>query len=155
MSYGVHVTFETTEGNPPWMEAHDIVRIHDGDEGGSEESLPESNFISSQFKEAQALVNMKVPCASCKTANDSDAKHCKKCAKAMPATNKSFRVELKKLYWSGNRAHESLASVAPFVHGRIEAFFVGEDGEVFGGAIIEDGKYTKCDVEMKLVPSGK
>jgi ribosomal protein L40E len=150
MSYGVHVTFETTEGNPPWMEAHDIVRIHD-----ENDDLPKSNFISSQFKEAQAIVNTKVPCASCKTANDSDAKHCKKCAKAMPATNKSFRVELKNLYWSGNHASDSLASVAPFVHGRLEAIFVGEDGSVFGGAIIEDGKYTKCDVEMKLVPSGK
>jgi ribosomal protein L40E len=147
MSHNVRVRFDVTEGRPPWMHAADIVRIYE-----ENEDLPESNFIEAQLKEAQVIVNSKIPCESCKTKNDSDARHCKKCGKALPTPPETAtRVELKKLYWAGNHAHDSLRSVASFVHGRVEAFFVGEE-DVFAGAIIEDGKYTPCDVEMTLVP---
>lgn len=147
MSYRVNIKFETTKGKEPWMHAHDVVRIHD-----ENEELPESNFVQQVYKEAISRVTTKFPCAKCKTQNDADAKHCKDCGAKLIPPNTSTRVELKKLWWSGNHASESLESVAPYVHGRLEAFFVGEDGEVFGGAIIEDGTYTKCSVEMKLVP---
>jgi hypothetical protein len=152
MSYSVRVKFKTTEGKPPWMRAADIVQLRD-----ECDNLPESSFIDSAYQEAKAIVAAKVACATCKTGNDSDSLHCKKCGKALPTPPETaMKVELKKLYWSGRAvsAHpsDSLESVAPFIHGRLEAFFIGEDGDVFGGAILEDGKYTAMDVEMTLVP---
>ena len=147
MSYRVSVKFEKTEGQEPWMDAHDVLKVLD------QEDLPESNFVYEHRKEAQALVSAKSSCGKCGAKSDLDAKHCKGCGEHLTPPNTSLRVDLKKnLFWSGNYANDSLEVVAPYVHGRLEAFFVGEDGEVFGGAILLDGTYTKCDVEMKLVP---
>jgi len=149
MSYGVTVKFKYSKDKQPWMDVNDVVKIHDTFD------LPESNFVYEVYKEAMARITTKVACSKCKTKNDADAKHCKNCGGALnPITSSSNRIDLpeNRLWWSGNHASDSFESVAPFIHGRLEAFFVGEDGEVFGGAIIEDGKYIKCSVEMTLVP---
>jgi ribosomal protein L40E len=147
MSYNVRVKFETTKGKPPWMDAYDVIKVC-----STNGELPEANFVDAVHKEALALVATKVPCGKCKARNDLDAKHCKNCGGQLKPSSTSTRIELKKLWWSGNRAADSLETVAVYVHGRLEAIFVGEDGEVFGGAIIEDGKYTPCRVVMRLVP---
>lgn len=146
MSYRVVVEFKVDPNHPVWIEAADIVRIFE------ENELPESNFIEEALKEARKIVSAKIACVACRTSNDSDAKHCKKCGVLMSGSKKSTRVELKRLYWSGNHASDMLEAVAPFIHGRLEAFFVGEDGNIPGGALICNGVYTACGVEMRLVP---
>ena len=147
MSYNVRVEFKTTKTNPPWMDAYDIVRI----QNTNNDDLPESNFIEEHFAEAVKIVNTKISC-TCKTKNDYDAKHCKECGALLPKPTWSTAIKLEKLYWSGNHASDMLKPIAQFIHGRLDAFFVGEDGDISRGAIIENGKYTPCRTEMKLIP---
>ena len=147
MSYHVNVRFEPDKAKPPWMEASDILKVLE-----TSDYLPESNFIQEASGEAKKLLASRQTCSHCKVQNEMDAKFCKKCGAGLQPFRAPLRVPLKKLWWSGNHATESLEGVAKHVQGRLEAFFVGEDGNVFGGAIIEDGKYTPCHVEMKLVP---
>ena len=147
MSHHVRCIFEIKE--PVWADARDIV-AH-----AKAEDLAESNFIDQYLKQARALISAGIRCPSCRAQNALDARFCNKCGAAVPEPSpEALRVEMKRLWWSGNHAEESLPEHARILRGgRIEVFYLGEE-DVFGGLLIEDGKVTPCSVEMKLVPEG-
>lgn len=54
--------------------------------------------------------------------------------------------------WSGHSYAEIKDTIAPFIHGTVEAVFCWEGGDSFTGLIINDGVVTECDVEFTLKP---
>lgn len=63
---------------------------------------------------------------------------------------------LKHFLWngegSGSGFHESLADVAKYIHGRIDAIATWEGGDSFSGIRIVDGKFTEPKVIQYLEP---
>ena len=94
----------------------------------------------------------------CDTVNDDDAKFCKACGRKLPVSEKST-LKLETLEWKGEDTGASfhqifVKRVVPHISGRIEAMALLEGDEDVApkllGFVIEDGRYTKCDVDVRL-----
>lgn len=94
--------------------------------------MPEGNFIDELLDKA----------TDCLTEGLADAK-----------------VELVNFWWYGEGsgyAYDFLKeTVAPLIHGKVEAILTWEGGDSFGGLRIEDGVVEECDVKMTLVRKSK
>jgi len=97
--------------------------------------------------------------AECNTTNDCDAKFCKECGSKFPSLA-TKQVAITRLEWYGHNSARSFHSIfvkqiVPHVKGSLEAlvFLEGDDvspSKMFGFTI-EDGVYTKCEVDVRLV----
>jgi hypothetical protein len=64
-----------------------------------------------------------------------------------------IEVPKDRCWFSGNYVGaETIAPIASLIVGRLSGYFVGEDGNLYGGFRIEDGTFTKCNVTVTLVP---
>lgn len=94
----------------------------------------------------------------CECVNDDDARFCKACGRRLPTSEKST-LQVERLDWCGYESGRSfhpvfVKHVVPHISGRIEAVALLEgDDDVppkMLGILIENGTYTKCDVEVLL-----
>lgn len=97
---------------------------------------------------------------NCAVENDDDANFCKACGKKIPIKN-TPDTPIECFNWSGYGSSRTFHSVlvkqiVPHIVGTIHAVALLEgDDDVAPkllGIMIEDGRYTKCDVEVTLVP---
>jgi hypothetical protein len=59
----------------------------------------------------------------------------------------------KRCWLTGNYVSDkTLAMLAPMIVGKLSGYFVGEDGSLHGGFVIEGGRLTTCDVAVTLTP---
>ena len=65
------------------------------------------------------------------------------------------RVDIPKhqCWFNGNHVSEkTLALIAPMITGKLSGYFVGEDGSLYGGFVIESGCMVVCDISVALTP---
>ena len=79
--------------------------------------------------------------------------------KAADATIDEGLVEAKieipkdRCWLQGNHLNAStLQLIASLIQGKLSGYFVGEDGSLYGGFVILDGKLAHCDVKVTLTP---
>lgn len=101
--------------------------------------------------------------ADCETVNDDDAKFCKACGRKLPVSEREV-VDVAQLNWNGEDSGKTfhqvfIKQVAPHISGRIEAVALLEGDEDVPpkllGFVLEDGHYTKCDVDVRLRTSSE
>lgn len=96
--------------------------------------------------------------ADCETVNDDDARFCKSCGRRLPV-NEASTLKVERLDWNGEDSGRTfhpvfIKQVAPHISGRIEAVALLQGDEDVApkllGFILEDGIYTKCEVDVRL-----
>lgn len=101
--------------------------------------------------------------ADCETANDDDAKFCKACGRRLPV-NEAETLNVERLDWNGEETGKTfhqvfIKQVAPHISGRVEAVALLEGDEDVPpkllGFVIDNGTYTKCDVDVRLRTSSE
>lgn len=128
---------ETLDGRLPYDDDCFLVQLNDYDQD-EEEKVCED--------------------ADCETVNDDDAKFCKACGRKLPV-NERDTVELTNIDWKGEDSGKTfhqvfVKQVVPHIRGRIEAVALLEGDEDVKpkllGFTVQDGIYTKCDVDVEL-----
>lgn len=61
-------------------------------------------------------------------------------------------IDEENCWFSGNHVNvDSLAPIAHLIEGKLSGYFVGEDGSLYGGFAIENGRIDKRSVKVTLV----
>jgi hypothetical protein len=56
-------------------------------------------------------------------------------------------------FFSGHSVDPAmLEPIASLIRGTLSGYFVGEDGSLYGGFLIQDGVFVECDVGVTLTP---
>lgn len=94
----------------------------------------------------------------CDTENDRDAKYCKECGSKLPVNGDE--ITLTNLAWNGYESGKTFHScfvkqIVPHINGHVEAVALlagdEESPPKLLGILIDDGEYTKCDVDINLI----
>lgn len=138
-----------------WMEAEDIVNLLDE----HEDRIPEGNFLEEHSEAARAALKQKRVCA-CGAKSKRSASFCSACGAPLPAADPSAcRIQIKCFDWHGEGSSSCynflLETVAPKIHGSIDAVLTWEGGDFLSGLRIRDGVVEVCDVVQTLVPRVK
>ncbi len=125
---------------------------------GTQDGNEYSNLWEELEARAEEGGDVELQCDACQTYADDDAKYCKECGAKIHRPD-AVDLEIKNLNWcgdySGDTFHKTFVKrIVPCIRGRIEAvaFLQGNDDvpPKMLGILIENGTYTKCDVDLRL-----